>query len=134
MPLSCRLMGLALGLPLMGCEPAPPDAPHESRWSGVVDCASGPKALSLTLAEAPDGRMRALLGFGPVPGHPGAPTGAFRLEGRREGEALRLDPRAWVRPAEGLEMARLEARRTEAGLEGVLDGLAGCGGFSARRE
>lgn len=125
-------MGLALGLPLLGCEPAPPDGPYESRWAGEVDCAAGPKALSLTLTEAADGRMRGLLGFGP--GYPGAPSGAFRLEGRREGEALRLDPRAWIRPAEGLDMARLEARWTGAGLEGVLEGMGGCAAFSARRE
>jgi hypothetical protein len=134
MPRSRRLLGAVLCLALMGCEPDAPEGPLESRWAGEVDCATGPKLLSLTLAEAPDGRMRGLLGFAPAPGHPGAPSGAFRLEGRREGEAMRLDPRAWVRPAEGLDMARLEARWTATGLEGVLEGLGGCTGFSARRE
>lgn len=126
-------MGLVLGPLLMACEPSTPDGPLESRWTGQLVCAEGPKALSLSLAEAPDGRLRGLLAFGPSVERPDSPAGAFRLEGRREGEALRLDPKAWVRPAEGLAMARVSARWGEAVLEGVLEGMEGCAGFRAWR-
>lgn len=123
------LTGLALGLPLMACEPSPPDAPLESRWRGQLACAEGPKDLVLSLAEAPDGRLRALFAFSPSAARPGGPSGAFRLEGRREGEALRLEPKAWVRPAEGLDMARVSGRWGESMIEGALEGMNGCASF-----
>jgi hypothetical protein len=101
------------------------------QWSGTMTCGGRPMALSLSTRDGMGSRVFATGEFGPTAQNPGAPSGAWQMEGRREAEVVRLLPTRWVRQPAGMQAIALEGRVTGNRFAGEAMG-SGCTAFELR--
>jgi len=101
------------------------------QWSGTMACGGRPVALSLTTREGMGSRVFASGEFGPSAQNPAAPSGAWQMEGRREGESVRLLPTRWVRQPAGMQAIALDGRMQGNRFAGEALG-SGCTAFELR--
>lgn len=101
------------------------------QWSGTMTCGGRPVALSLSTRDGVGSRVLATGEFGPTGQNPSAPSGAWQLEGRREGESVRLLPTRWVRQPAGMQAIALDGRMAGNRFAGEALG-SGCTAFDLR--
>ena len=102
---------LACGTAAQPTKPGPaapgPAVNMTGRWLGGYVCGQGPTGLMLDITQEGQG-LAAVFSFGPTPGNPGVPRGAFRMTGRVAADgSLRLHPAGWIRQPEGYEPVSL---------------------------
>jgi hypothetical protein len=101
------------------------------QWSGTMTCGGRPVALSVSTRDGMGSRVLATGEFGPTAQNPGAPAGAWQMEGRRDGESVRLLPTRWVRQPAGMQAIALEGRMAGNRFSGEALG-SGCTAFDLR--
>ncbi len=66
-------------------------------WRGEYHCGQGLTGVTLALREDESGRVAATFSFYEHPKNPGVPPGCFALAGRRNADALTLNPQHWIK-------------------------------------
>lgn len=133
---------LAIGILIAGAgasaeaAPGPPSIVGE--WRGRYECGQGVTALTLTVTEIRDGKVKARFDFGPLPENPLVPVGAYLMEGRLDARTRRLTLRAgkWIKAPFGYFTVDLDGHVDASGerIAGMVP-AAGCTVFDvARRE
>ena len=115
------------------CLAIAPTMAATTQWNGFYACAQGASAMKLTVIDDDPTRITAVFAFGPTPGNPGVPRGAFTLRGIRRGAEVELAPDAWLEQPDGYEMVGLNGRITDARFEGRIR-HEGCGAFALQRQ
>jgi hypothetical protein len=110
-----------------------------AEFRGSYICAQGETALTLkVLAPEPGKKQAAVFVFGPTPGNPSVPDGAFLMRGvvDLKGGRLELEPDAWLVQPPGYVMVGMAGMSDSSGrlFGGNMASGFGCSTFSLRRE
>ncbi|CAI7980002.1 conserved exported hypothetical protein [Frankia sp. Hr75.2] len=108
----------------------------DGTWRGSYTCAQGATGLSLRIAGTDPAALTAVFDFYPLPENPAVPRGSFTMTGSVQGGRILLAGHEWVSRPAGYEMVNLTGTPragTPDRIEGDVDGVGGCTGFSVER-
>ncbi|ABW16222.1 hypothetical protein Franean1_6888 [Parafrankia sp. EAN1pec] len=108
----------------------------DGTWRGSYACAQGATGLSLRIAGTDLAALTAVFDFYPLPENPAVPRGSFTMTGSVQGGRILLAGHEWVSRPAGYEMVNLTGTPragTPDRIEGDVDGVGGCTGFSVER-
>ncbi|WP_018501666.1 hypothetical protein [Parafrankia discariae] len=129
-------VGAAASAPPSASGPAVDGVAVDGTWRGSHTCAQGATGLSLRIAGTDPAALTAVFDFYPLPGNPAVPRGSFTMTGSVQGGRISLTGHEWVSRPAGYEMVNLTGAPragTPDRVDGGVDGVGGCTGFSVER-
>jgi hypothetical protein len=104
--------------------------PGDLSWTGRYTCTQGVTGMTLTLQRGAGGELHGTASFFAVPENPNVPPGQYTVTATRNGNQLRVEPRAWIVRPVNYHFASMEGTLTQGAriYSGRYVG-EGCGSF-----